>query len=150
MPSIVFYSTPDNKAETGSEEDKKFLQKTLVKLVSRRYRSGQRIFIRCSDQTQMLELDEALWQLDADSFLAHSIDGEPSADKAPILIGTNNPENLNGFGCWVNLTESALVPIPRTEEIIEFVPSEEAQKAQARERYKIYCQNGVKPAFQEL
>jgi len=150
MPSIVFYSTPNNKAEFGSDEDKSSLQQTLVKLVSRRYRSGQRIFVRCCDQTQMLELDEALWKLEADSFLAHSIDGEPSASQAPILIGTNNPTNMNGFACWVNLTESALVPIPRTEEIIEFVPNQDEAKALARERYKAYCQQGVKPAFQEL
>jgi len=150
MPSIVFYSTPDNKSEIGSEEEKNSLHQTLVKLVSRRYRSGQRIFVRCSDQTQMLELDEALWKLEADSFLAHSIDGEPSAKQAPILIGTNNPENMNAYGCWVNLTESALIPIPRTEEIIEFVPNQDSAKTLARERYKAYCQQGVKPAFQEL
>jgi len=140
MPLIVFYSE-----KPSSSRDQ-----TLVKLISRHYRSGQKVFIRCHNQTQVLQLDETLWQLEADSFLAHSIDGEASADKAPILIGTNNPPNLNGFACWVNLTESAIVPIPRTEEIIEFVPSDDAGKVLARARYKSYCQQGIKPAFQEL
>lgn len=141
MPSIVFYSEETNPHP---------LEQTLVKLVTRRYRSGQRIYIRCEDQKQMLEIDEALWKLDPDSFLAHAIDGESSSAQAPILLGTNNPSNINGFGCWVNLTTSAIVPVPRTEEIIEFVPTDESGKQMARDRYKSYCQHGIKPAFQNL
>ncbi len=141
MPSIIFYSEQNEAAA---------IESTLLKLVTRRYRSGQRIFIRCEDQQQMLQLDEALWQQDTESFLAHAIDGEPSADKAPILLATNNPQNPNGFGCWVNLTSSAIVPLPRTEEIIEIVPADESGKQLARDRYKAYCQQGIKPAFQDL
>ncbi len=140
MTSIIFYS----------EQQQIPLQHTLVKLISRRYRSGHRVFVRCHDQSQMLQLDEALWKLEADSFLAHSIDGETSADKAPIVIGTNNPANVNGFACWLNLTESAISPVPRADEIIEIVPPDESGKALARERYKAYCQQGIKPSFQQL
>ncbi len=141
MTSITFYSDNDKQAS---------LHQTLVKLVTRRYRSGKRVFIRCDNQQQMLQIDEALWQLDADSFLAHALDGEPSAQKAPILLGANNPENLSGFGCWVNLTTEAIVPIPRTEEILEIVPDDDSGKQLARDRFKSYCQQGIKPAFQDL
>ena len=141
MTSITFYSDDDKQSS---------FEQTLVKLVTRHYRSGQRVFIRCDSQQQMLQIDEALWQLEANSFLAHALDGEPSAQKAPILLGSNNPQQLSGFACWVNLTQQAIVPIPRTEEIVELVPSDNMGIQLARNRFKTYCQQGVKPAFQEL
>ncbi len=149
-PTITFYSQQnDSKTDSDHEEDL-FEPQMLFELLTQRYRCGQRVFIRCLDQQQMLALDELLWSVDTHSFLAHGLDGESSSAKAPIVLGLNLPENIGGFACWVNLTESALLPIPTTREILEIVPRNEVQKQQARDRYKDYCKNGIRPEFLTL
>ncbi len=151
LPTITFYSEDGSKVEiTESKqiaEVNSLSLPLLVDLLKLRYRCSQRVFVRCRDQQQMLEIDEQLWLLDSHSFLAHSLDGEISAAKAPIVLGTNIPDNVGGFFCWVNLTETALLPLPVTREIVEIVSNDETQKQQARDRYKMYCKNGIKPAF---
>ncbi len=132
----------------------------LVKLVTDKYRQGQRVFVLCQDKKQMMELDEVLWQLDPDSFLAHATIDEPASNKAPIVLANSEPDDqpfkdnqlskIGRFACWFNLTEQALSPIPATSEVIEFVPIDEAAKQLARDRFKTYCQLGIKPSFNDL
>lgn len=148
FPTITFYSEVDNTVETNKIDPLNALSLSLLfDLLKLHYRCGQRVYVRCCDQQQMLEIDEQLWTTESHSFLAHSLDGETSAAKAPIVLGTNIPDNIGGFFCWVNLTESALLPLPNTKEIIEIVSDSERERQLARERYKMYCKNGIKPAF---
>ncbi len=164
LPTITFHSQEDSGEESdpttkGAGEafldtgfghhcgQEHFFFPLLFDLLKQHYRCGQRVFVRCRDQQQLLQLDEQLWALDPHNFLAHSLEGETTANKAPIVLGTHVPTNIGRFFCWINLTEKALLPLPVTHEIIELISNRGLEKQQARERYKMYCKNGIKPAY---
>lgn len=148
LPRINFYQINDD--DSGSDDIIIFPFLLIVELLHQRYRLNQRIFIWCRNENQMLELDEQIWAFDGEHFLAHSIEGESSCGKSPIVLGTRYPQNMGGFACFINLTETPLLEKIKAQEIVEIVPSEEKEKQLARQRFKLYGQNGYQPTFQVL
>lgn len=108
------------------------------------YRAKQRVFVYTADQVQAEAFDQQLWQFDAERFVPHNLSGEGPSYGAAVEIGWQAPQQNRPV--LINLTEHVPDFAHRYKQIIEFVPTEEHLKAQARERYKQYRQRGITPS----
>ncbi|HEY5008226.1 MAG TPA: DNA polymerase III subunit chi, partial [Caulobacteraceae bacterium] len=71
------------------------LDQALPELLEKTLAKGWKALVRTTETERIEHLDGWLWSFRDDSFLAHGTDGEPMADKQPILLTTGS-ENLNG------------------------------------------------------
>jgi DNA polymerase III subunit chi len=107
------------------------------------YRAKQRVFVYTADQQHAEAFDELLWQFDAERFVPHNLAGEGPKYGAPVEIGWQAPKQNRQV--LINLASDIPAFANRFSQIIEFVPTAEALKVQARERYKQYRQLGINP-----
>jgi DNA polymerase-3 subunit chi len=121
----------------------------IAKLLLRRNRLEPHVLILCPDAGFMAQLDERLWTVHPESFLAHAIAGEDEVFNAaqPILLATdilrdNSPEVLIN-GCLevpVDLSDFA--------HIVDFVDNwDDGLKQAARERFRTYRQLEMDPKY---
>lgn len=112
----------------------------VCKLTTDFYRQGLGVFIHAQDQPQAEALDEALWQQPADGFIAHNLQGEGPLQGAQVIIGWQPPKNSRAV--LINLAPTAPDFARRFNQLVDFVPADDAGKQQARERFKVYRQAG--------
>ncbi|NTS75553.1 DNA polymerase III subunit chi [Catenovulum sp. SM1970] len=119
------------------------------RLAAHCYRQNQKIFIYTGDQTQANQVDEYLWQFDAQSFVAHNLQGEGPKFGSPVEIGCEVPKGSRQI--LINLSPSMPDFAKRYPQVFDFVPHQEELKQVARERYKQYKQSGhqltTEPAY---
>lgn len=107
----------------------------------------------CTDQKQAEALDELLWQQPADSFIPHNLFGEGDDKPTPLeiiwweIVEQNKP--LKNRRRLINLSQKMLPQPNKFTEILDFVPVEEAAKAEARKRYAQYKQLGCQMIFKQ-
>ena len=101
-------------------------------LAAKAWRLGKRVLITCETEQQAFEIDELLWAREPDSFVPHNLSGEATQYPTPIEISWEGKRNAQRRDLLISLQT----------QMIEFVPVDETQKAQARERYKQYRQQG--------
>lgn len=106
------------------------------------WKLGKRVLIACETEQQALRIDEALWTRDPDSFTPHNLSGEITAYPTPIEITWGDRRNAQHRDLLISLQEKIPNFVNSFQHIIEFVPTEDEAKAQARERYKQYRQMG--------
>ncbi len=104
------------------------------------YRNNQKVYIYTKDQTQAHNIDEMLWAFDPDSFVAHNLVGEGPRGGSPVEISWQNPTNRRPV--LINLTDTVPNFANQYSTIIDFVPTDEMLKQQARERYRTCKQWG--------
>lgn len=105
-------------------------------LAASAWRLGKRILIACETQEQALAIDEALWQRDPNEFVPHNLSGEATQYATPIEISWRGKRNAQRRDLLINLQQDVPEFSHSFTQLIDFVPAEESQKAQARERYK--------------
>ncbi|XMR34886.1 DNA polymerase III subunit chi [Escherichia coli] len=98
-----------------------------------------KIYLLCDDQAQALRLDELLWQLPPERFVPHQLQGE--SGMAPVEIGYQPPKRRYAPAS-INLATATPLFAGHFAQVVDFVPTDETQKQQARERYKHYRQAG--------
>ncbi|WP_439287961.1 DNA polymerase III subunit chi [Lonepinella sp. BR2904] len=106
------------------------------------WRQGQRVLIACQSEQQALNLDEALWARDPEQFVPHNLSGEVTNFATPIEISWIGKRNAQRRDVLINLQQSIPDYVSAFNQVIDFVPADEQQKAIARERYKQYRQMG--------
>lgn len=106
------------------------------------WRAGKRILVACETEEQALRLDEALWQRDVDEFVPHNLSGEVTNFATPIEISWVGKRNAQRRDVLISLQHNVPDFAQSFNHIIDFVPKNETEKAQARERYKQYRQLG--------
>lgn len=111
-------------------------EKLACDLAALAWREGQKVLIACKNEQQAFELDEALWQRDADEFVPHNLSGEITTYATPIEISWGNKRNAQRRDLLINLQPELPDYLTSFNQIIDFVPADEEQKALARERYK--------------
>ncbi|HGO5854083.1 TPA: DNA polymerase III subunit chi [Mannheimia haemolytica] len=111
-------------------------------LAAQAWRLGKRVLIACEAEQQALNIDEALWARDPDSFVPHNLSGEITTYPTPIEISWKGKRNAQRRDLLISLQTELPEFIGSFTQIIDFVPVEETAKAQARERYKQYRQLG--------
>lgn len=111
-------------------------------LAAKAWRLGKRVLIACETEHQAQALDEALWAREADDFVPHNLSGEVTTYATPIEIAWKGKRNAQRRDLLISLQTDLPDFINSFNQIIDFVPVDETQKAQARERYKQYRQLG--------
>jgi len=104
------------------------------------YRQNQRVFIYTQDKRQAESIDEMLWAFDSDSFIPHNLVGEGPKQGAAVEISSQAPTNRRPI--LINLTTTMPSFSNQFQLIVDFVPTDETLKQQARERFKICRQWG--------
>lgn len=104
------------------------------------YRQKQKVFIYTDNQDIAHTIDEILWAFDANSFVPHNLKGEGPSYGAAVEISWQAPTGRRPI--LINLSSTAPNFSHQFSQIVDFVPSDETLKQQARERYKAYRQLG--------
>jgi DNA polymerase-3 subunit chi len=137
MPHVTFYLLPDEASPAQLTDGLSRAVTVLAcQLTTARFRQNQTLFLLTQTQTQAEQLDEMLWQQDPNSFVPHGLSDEATVTQAPVEIGTGMPKRSRQV--LINLADSIPAFANRFAQIIDFVPSDESQKQQARDRYKQY------------
>lgn len=121
----------------------------IAKLLLRRNRLEPHVLILCPDPAFMAALDERLWTIHPESFLAHGIAAEDTDTNArqPILLSMdinrdNQPQVLIN-GCLEVPTD-----LSGFSHIVDFVDGwDEGLKQAARERFRTYRQLEMGPTY---
>lgn len=112
------------------------------RLAEKAYRLENRVHIRVADAETVQKLDELLWTFRAGSFVPHEVSGTGSHSAAsPVTIGYDalpsaQPDLLINLGDTIPDSTSSF---PRVAEV---VTSDEGSKAQSRERFVHYRDQG--------
>lgn len=143
--AVTFYVLADSQQLAENELSNPPAHFTLAcQLCADFYRANQRVFVYTANQQDAEQIDQLLWQFDANSFVPHNLSGEGPARGAPVEISWLPPKQSRQV--LINLAPDIPAFANRFADTIEFVPSQAAAKAQARERYKQYRQSGITPA----
>jgi len=121
----------------------------IARLLLRRGRLTPHLLILCPDDGFAAQLNERLWTVHPESFLAHDLAGADIEKNAaqPILLATsivrdNQPEVLINGGLEVPPDISGF------SHLVDFVDGwDESLKQVARERFRTYRQMGLDPKY---
>ncbi|MDX8404105.1 MAG: DNA polymerase III subunit chi [Mariprofundaceae bacterium] len=121
----------------------------IAKLLLRRGRLTPSVLILCPNDGFAAQLNERLWTIHPESFLAHGLAGADIEKNAvqPILLATssvrdNKPEVLINGGLEVPPDISDFA------HLVDFVDGwDESLKQAARERFRTYRQMGLDPKY---
>ncbi|WGE42132.1 DNA polymerase III subunit chi [Actinobacillus equuli] len=137
MKQVKFYLLSQ-----ASSEDLSAAEAMACELSAQAWKLGKRVLIACETEQQALKIDEALWARDPDSFVPHNLSGEVTQYATPIEISWPGKRNAQRRDLLISLQKNLPDFINSFNQIIDFVPTDETEKAQARERYKQYRQLG--------
>jgi len=101
------------------------------------FSNKQKISILCEDKKQAEAIDELLWQLPVTRFIPHNLNGEGPNNGTPVEICWQQASSYNR-AVLINLQQAMPDTASQFRQVYDFVPAEEQQKQQARERYKHY------------
>jgi len=141
MPTqVMFYILPDEDKTDASaiNTSTAFYQACLQ--ASYFYRQNQRVFIYTQDQKDAEQIDEMLWAFDSNSFVPHNLSGEGPKQGAAVEISHQVPRGRRPV--LINLSNTVPDFASQFQLIVDFVPSDEALKQLARERFKTCRQWG--------
>jgi DNA polymerase-3 subunit chi len=137
---VMFYLLSDDKESDENEPDSNSALYHACLQACYFYRQNQRVFIYTQDQQQAEAVDEMLWAFDSDSFVPHNLVGEGPKQGAAVEISTQAPQSRRAI--LINLTATVPSFANQFQLIVDFVPSDEKLKQQARERFKAFRQWG--------
>ena len=126
------------------ENDEVLAQKNfnyLVGIIEPFYNKRKQIFILVKNELSEQKLDEFLWSLPAEKFLAHCISNEISFNSSPIVI-SHKISNYKSDRVLINLSDNSMINNLTSSTIIDFVPNKEELKKVARMRYIQYKKLG--------
>lgn len=121
----------------------------IANLLLRRSRLQPHVLVYCPDAGFAAQLDERLWTIHPESFLAHAVAGAECETNAmqPILLATeiirdNEPVVLINGGLEIPPDLAGFA------HIVDFVDGwDEGLKQAARERFRTYRQLGMEPKY---
>ncbi|MDX8401108.1 MAG: DNA polymerase III subunit chi [Mariprofundaceae bacterium] len=121
----------------------------VARLLLRRGRLEPHVFVLCPDAGFMARLDERLWTIDAESFLAHGIVSEDPEENAaqPILLGLEVRRD-NAPAVLINGGLEVPPDLDGFAHVVDFVDGWDARLVQAaRERWRCYRNMGLAPQY---
>lgn len=111
-------------------------------LAAKAWRAGKKVLISCENEQQAMVIDELLWARDPNDFVPHNLSGEITQYPTPVEISWQGKRNAQRRDLLISLQTQLPDFVQSFSQIIDFVPTEETAKAQARERYKQLRQLG--------
>ena len=121
--------------------------RAACQLAGKGWRAGLPVFIRCTDDAQLTNLDELLWHFRGEAFIPHNRHADNPT--APVVLGLEEtPEARQGL--LINLHSQLCQHLQGFSRIIEIVSQEPQQLAACRENFRLYRQKGYDPRRVEL
>lgn len=114
------------------------------------WRQGKKVLIACETEQQALQIDDALWAREADQFVPHNLSGEITAYATPVEISWSGKRNAQRRDLLISLQNNVPDFAQNFNQVIDFVPQNEAEKVIARERYKLYRQMGFEMVTEKV
>lgn len=101
-----------------------------ARVAARHHRAGRRVLILAQDQGQAVELDQALWTYEQNSFLPHAVAGGPDQADEPILITTGR-DNPNQATVLIAARAMSEMPLDGFEYLVQLLPMNEGPELEA-------------------
>jgi DNA polymerase III subunit chi len=133
MTRIDFYIL----SETGDSAPALF----ACRLTEKAVKQGHQVYINAESAAQLLQLDDLLWTFRAGSFLPHAVDIGEDNGESPVLLA-HDREPLNSHDVLVNLSSEVPPFFSRFNRVAELAGGNDAQRAEARNRYRYYKDRG--------
>jgi DNA polymerase-3 subunit chi len=111
------------------------------RLTEKAVQQGHQVYINTESPAQLLQLDDLLWTFRAGSFLPHALDDGQASAPQPVLLG-HGREPGDSHDVLVNLSHEIPSYFSRFHRVAEIVAGHDAQRTQARERYRFYKDRG--------
>ncbi|MEM0909895.1 MAG: DNA polymerase III subunit chi [Pseudomonadota bacterium] len=124
---------------------------TACEMVAQAYQLNKSVSILCTNMKDAESIDEVLWQRPADKFIPHNLFNEGDGKASPVEIHALDSgdviKNIKNTRCLINFSQQIPIDSHVFQLIHEFVPADEACKADARKRYSQYKQFGFQLTF---
>jgi len=104
--------------------------------------SGNPTYVLCANHEHVESFDDYLWQYKPDAFVPHTADPE-DAGHADVFIGAD--DEAGGFAHVINLSGRPINRLGDRNRIDEVVAADEGSRNAARDRWRAYQGQGVKP-----
>jgi DNA polymerase-3 subunit chi len=122
------------------------------RLLRKAVRQRARLAVTGSAET-LAELDRQLWTFDPEEFLAHctvtdSACATPSCHRAPVWLVEDAAQSVDR-SVLVNLGISPTPAFEKFARVIEVVSQDEGDRDFARQRWRHYLAQGMKPVLHE-
>lgn len=121
----------------------------IASLLLRRNRLTPAVLVLCPDDGFAAQLDDRLWTIQAESFLAHAVAGDDMEmnAKQPILLATTICRD-NQAVVLINGGLEVPTDLSGFSHIVDFVDGwDEHLKQTARERWRTYQQLSLEPKY---
>jgi len=119
----------------------------VCELAKRAFENGASTLILARTQDQAEQLDDRLWEFDADAFIPHQIAGGDDDAITPVLIAppqSRTPDRI----LVINLRDECAPGL--FDRVLEVVPADDAQRLGSRERWKTYKTAGFEIAKHDM
>ncbi len=145
MTRIDFYILTSKEADTAEH--------TSCRLVEKAYGLKHAIYIHTRDRQQAEQMDKLLWTFRDSSFIPHQLHHPEAKNDSPVIIGHDtgsDAELTRQHQLLINLDQTVPPFFSRFERVAEIVSGDEAQRNNARERFKFYRERGYELKTHEL
>lgn len=133
MTQVDFYLLGD-----GGDDDRNRL---ACRLIDKAFRLHRRIYVYAGSDADASRLDQLLWTFNPGSFVPHELNLGQDTQETPVVIGNQEPPST-----FTDVLVSLAAEVPpffsRFERVAEVVGGSEAEKEQARERFRFYRDRG--------
>ena len=119
----------------------------VCELAKRAFETGQRTLVLARSFDQAEQLDEKLWEFDADAFIPHQIAGDDDDAITPVLIVTPGTKAADRT-LVINLRDECAPGL--FERVLEVVPADEDQRLGSRKRWATYKAAGLEVAKHDM
>lgn len=137
MTQIDFYTQVDDKLQTA------------CRLTAKARSRGLRVTLFCPDRDIASRLDRMLWSVPATGFMPHCRPDDPLAKITPVLIDTTGENPLHDE-VLINLHSEWPACFSRFQRLAEIVCTNDADRAEARTRFKFYRDRGYEIRTHDL
>ena len=111
------------------------------RLTEKAVMQGHQVYINAESAAQLLQLDDLLWTFRAGSFLPHAVDIGEDNGASPVLLA-HDREPGNSHDVLVNLSNEVPTFFSRFNRVAELAGGNDAQRSEARNRYRYYKDRG--------
>ena len=123
--------------------------RTACVLSSKAFARGLKVTVFCADAGTAQRFDRMLWTTPAIGFVPHCAPDDPLAAMTPVIVDYHG-ENLLNDDVLLNLHPERPAFFSRFQRLVEIVGLDDADRAQARERFRFYRDRGYEIRTHDL
>ncbi len=113
-------------------------------VVRKHYEAGRHVVVYLSDARQLARFDRLLWGFESTAFVPHVHVDDPLASSTAVLLTSTTPVPAGEQTWLLNLDTQCPPGFEQFPRILEIVSEREADRTQARERWRVYQTQGCK------